>query len=248
AARLIEELGEPVVTGVPGLFRLVPEAARVAEAGVDPPAAPGLPTGAAAPRAALARRCGARTLPAHPAAHPAAADYALPPLHRGADGGAAYDALLDGDGVEPRLAARIATRATGWPDLFPADEPALLRAAGARDPQELLERSAAWRPWRGYAALHLLLADAHRAPASPTQRSRVHCTRLDRIAFLAVAALLVLAGSAFFALRADGGTRAAPSHDRPLEAAVPPRADEMPEPMALADEMRGSAHGADDMR
>src|SRR5690606_34632695 len=76
----------------------------------------------------------------------------------------------------------------------------------------------------------------------------MHCTRLDRIAFLAVAALLVLAGSAFFALRADGGTRAAPSHDRPLEAAVPPRADEMPEPMALADEMRGSAHGADDMR
>src|SRR5690606_23382407 len=232
AARLIEELGEPVVTGVPGLFRLVPEAGRAAKAGVDALAALGLPAEAAATPLAPARRRAGRTLPLHP----------------GADGGAAYDALLDVDGVEPRLAARIATRATGWPDLFPADEPALLRAAGARDPQELLERSAAWRPWRGYAALHLLLADAHRAPASPTQRSRVHCTRLDRIAFLAVAALLVLAGSAFFALRADGGTRAAPSHDRPLEAAVPPRADEMPEPMALADEMRGSAHGADDMR
>jgi len=155
AARLIEELGEPVVTGVPGLFRLVPEAGRVAKAGVDALAALGLPTEAAATLVALARRCADGTLPLHP----------------GADGGAAYDALLDVDGVEPRLAARIATRATGWPDLFPADEPALLRAAGARDPQELLERSAAWRPWRGYAALHLLLADAHRAPASPTQRS-----------------------------------------------------------------------------
>ena len=50
-------------------------------------------------------------------------------------------------------------RALHWPDAFPDADPALRRAAGAASEQELRAAAERWRPWRGYAALHLRLHD-----------------------------------------------------------------------------------------
>ncbi len=40
-------------------------------------------------------------------------------------------------------------------DAFPAADLGLLKASGAEDAAALETRAEAWRPWRGYAALHL---------------------------------------------------------------------------------------------
>jgi 3-methyladenine DNA glycosylase/8-oxoguanine DNA glycosylase len=53
-------------------------------------------------------------------------------------------------------------RALYWPDAFPVADPALRRAAGFASPAELRIRAERWRPWRAYAAMHLLLASERR--------------------------------------------------------------------------------------
>jgi AraC family transcriptional regulator of adaptative response / DNA-3-methyladenine glycosylase II len=62
-------------------------------------------------------------------------------------------------GVGERTAQYVALRALGEPDAFPTSDPALLRRLGAReqstDSKQLAALSEAWRPWRGYAAMHL---------------------------------------------------------------------------------------------
>ncbi|HWO10103.1 MAG TPA: AlkA N-terminal domain-containing protein [Polyangiaceae bacterium] len=68
-------------------------------------------------------------------------------------------------GVGPWTAHYIALRAARDPDAFPVGDRGILRAVslctGARCTPEMLERRAErWRPWRAYAAQHLLAADA----------------------------------------------------------------------------------------
>ena len=46
-------------------------------------------------------------------------------------------------------------RALGWPDAFPASDLVLMRALGVRTPKAALAAAEAWRPWRGYAVMHL---------------------------------------------------------------------------------------------
>ena len=55
-------------------------------------------------------------------------------------------------------AEEVALRALGEPDAFPAGDPILRRAAGCATARELSARAEAWRPWRGYAAIHLYAA------------------------------------------------------------------------------------------
>ena len=61
--------------------------------------------------------------------------------------------------IEKSIAEYIALRALGEPDAFPSSDPVLRRLAGNTDrplsAQQLDARSEAWRPWRGYAALHM---------------------------------------------------------------------------------------------
>ena len=57
------------------------------------------------------------------------------------------------------IAEYVALRALGEPDAFPAADPELRHIAGfsnrSLSPSELEARAEAWRPWRGYAAMHL---------------------------------------------------------------------------------------------
>jgi AraC family transcriptional regulator of adaptative response / DNA-3-methyladenine glycosylase II len=67
--------------------------------------------------------------------------------------------LLALPGIGPWTAAYVALRALGEPDAFPASDLGLRRALGeAGQPlgeRALEQRSKAWQPWRGYAALLL---------------------------------------------------------------------------------------------
>jgi AraC family transcriptional regulator of adaptative response / DNA-3-methyladenine glycosylase II len=61
--------------------------------------------------------------------------------------------------IDRSMAEYIALRALGEPDAFPSSDPVLRRMASNTDrplsAQQLEARSEAWRPWRGYAALHM---------------------------------------------------------------------------------------------
>jgi AraC family transcriptional regulator of adaptative response / DNA-3-methyladenine glycosylase II len=63
--------------------------------------------------------------------------------------------LREISGIGKWTAQYIAMRALGETDAFPAGDTALLRALGVATPQELEQRSAAWRPWRAYATMYL---------------------------------------------------------------------------------------------
>jgi AraC family transcriptional regulator of adaptative response / DNA-3-methyladenine glycosylase II len=131
--RVTQDLGEPIAGGDEALNRLAPSADRVADAGASRLAALGLSPKRAETLAALAR---------------AVADGALR-LEPGQEVASTRDALLAIPGVQEPLAAGILLRALHWPDAFPV--------TGSR---ELLTRAEQWRPWRGYAALHLRLASS----------------------------------------------------------------------------------------
>ena len=87
-------------------------------------------------------------------------------LEPGSDVAAAHRTLLAIDGVGERLATRIVAHALHWPDAFDATDRRLQRATGVASADALRARAERWRPWRGYAALHLLLG------APPTRGSR----------------------------------------------------------------------------
>ncbi len=69
-------------------------------------------------------------------------------------------------GLDLDAAEEIALRTLGEPDAFPTGDPVLRHVVGREAPltaRELAGRAEAWRPWRGYAAVHLRSAAA---PAS----------------------------------------------------------------------------------
>lgn len=140
-SRVVEALGEPIATGIAGLDRLAPSAARIVEAGCSELAALGIPARRADAAVAVAQSVAERTLRLEP----------------GSDLAATYRALRRISGVGDRVATMIVTRALCWPDAFPAGDPVLQRAAGVSGRDKLLARAESWRPWRGYAALHLWL-------------------------------------------------------------------------------------------
>ncbi|MGH9161669.1 MAG: AlkA N-terminal domain-containing protein [Vicinamibacteraceae bacterium] len=143
-ARLVARVGRPITNGCPGLTHLFPTAAALAVANLD-----GL--GLSASRADLLRGLarvvceGARDLNG--------------PV------GAVDAALRSLCGFDASMAQYVALRALGEPDAFPSGDPVLRRMAGPDgtplSSRELEERAEAWRPWRGYAALHLWCAAEH---------------------------------------------------------------------------------------
>ena len=58
-------------------------------------------------------------------------------------------------GIGPWTSAYIAMRALGWPDAFPDNDLAVLKAMGETRAARARARSEAWSPWRAYAVMHL---------------------------------------------------------------------------------------------
>jgi len=143
AGRLARALGEPCATPFPGLDRISPTPAAIAAAGEERIARMGMPGARARTLLALAG---------------ATADGSLR-LERGA-GPAELERLRSLPGVGEWTAQVIAMRALGDPDAFPAGDLAVRRALRAGLARQAEERSAAWRPWRAYAAVHLWTAEA----------------------------------------------------------------------------------------
>jgi AraC family transcriptional regulator of adaptative response / DNA-3-methyladenine glycosylase II len=156
AARMAARLGRPIPGGADGLERLFPSAADLERADLK---ALGVPPHAAAALAELARLVRVGGL-----------DFAGP-----VETVSSVIAGLPGCG--PWAAQYLALHALAEPDAFP-DSDADLRRAAAGDGAPLAaaglsERAEAWRPWRGYAAVHLWCA-AEAAPGRPgaVRRSR----------------------------------------------------------------------------
>jgi AraC family transcriptional regulator of adaptative response / DNA-3-methyladenine glycosylase II len=62
-------------------------------------------------------------------------------------------------GIGESMAHYIAMRAFGEPDAFPTDELALRQSIGDDvSPAEMARLAEQWRPWRAYAAMHLMVA------------------------------------------------------------------------------------------
>lgn len=68
-------------------------------------------------------------------------------------------ALCELPGIGPWTAHYIAMRALGWPDAFPPNDVAVLKAMqrlfGTTNQRSADARAQAWRPWRAYAVLRL---------------------------------------------------------------------------------------------
>jgi AraC family transcriptional regulator, regulatory protein of adaptative response / DNA-3-methyladenine glycosylase II len=146
AGRLAERYGTPL-PGRPGrpsqaILRCHPDAATLADAGVERIASIGLPRRRAQTLRALAREV---------------ADQRLV-LDGSADAAATIAALKALPGIGDWTAQYIAMRALRWTDAFPAGDLGLrkaLSATGLRSERELARAAEAWRPWRAYAAMHL---------------------------------------------------------------------------------------------
>jgi AraC family transcriptional regulator, regulatory protein of adaptative response / DNA-3-methyladenine glycosylase II len=138
--RVMQALGEPLDTGVAGLERLAPTPERVAAAGGAGLIALGVPPRRAEALARIARLVAEGALRLEP----------------GRDAGQVRRALLAVDGVGDQRATTIVMRALSWPDAFAASDRALQRAAGVSSSGALLRCAERWRPWRAYAAHHLL--------------------------------------------------------------------------------------------
>jgi AraC family transcriptional regulator, regulatory protein of adaptative response / DNA-3-methyladenine glycosylase II len=72
-----------------------------------------------------------------------------------ADVPAAVAALRRLPGIGPWTAEYIALRGLHWPDAFPASDAGVRAALGGADVATVTRRAEAWRPWRGYAVIHL---------------------------------------------------------------------------------------------
>jgi AraC family transcriptional regulator, regulatory protein of adaptative response / DNA-3-methyladenine glycosylase II len=153
--RLVARAGEEIRDGIEGLTRLFPTPATLAGANLEGLGLTGSRVAAlrSLARAVLDRRIDFSAAPAEVATALAA----LP-------------------GVGPWTAQYVALRALGEPDALPYGDWVLRRMAAAGGTpltaQQLEQRSQAWRPWRGYATVHLWRAAGQLAARRRTARIR----------------------------------------------------------------------------
>ena len=76
-------------------------------------------------------------------------------LEPGADVEQAIARLKALPGIGEWTAQYLAMRAFSWPDAFPATDLGIRKALGIDDERKIIARAEIWRPWRGYAAMHL---------------------------------------------------------------------------------------------
>jgi AraC family transcriptional regulator of adaptative response / DNA-3-methyladenine glycosylase II len=137
--RFVGAFGAPMETPFPGLTHLTPTADRVARESPDALTALGILPARARSILALAQAVTEKRLRLVPGADPA------PTMAH----------LLELPGVGEWTAQYIALRALAWPDAFPHTDLGIRKALGETNPRRVLAHAEAWRPWRGYAALHL---------------------------------------------------------------------------------------------
>ena len=150
AGRLVARAGEPVAAATPGLDRLFPTPQALAAASLDGLGLTGARVGALKSLALAV-----------------------------AEGRVAFDrpadeviaSLVELSGIGEWTAQYIALRALGEPDAFLGADLVVRRmaagSAGALSAKELDRRAEAWRPWRGYAVMHLWCAAGDRKAESP---------------------------------------------------------------------------------
>ena len=150
-ARLVARAGKPLTAPDGALTHVFPTAEAVAGADLS---AMGMPASRVRTLRAVAE---------------ALADGRLV-LDAGAERSAADAALRSLPGIGPWTAAMVALRALHDPDAFPSGDLGLRHQAARlglpADPTGLERASAAWRPWRAYAAQHLWTADLPAAHAA----------------------------------------------------------------------------------
>ena len=143
AQRLVDRLGEPIVTPWPALCRLFPSAAVLAETSGDTLGQLGIVRQRQMAIVSLARAVAGGGLQ----------------LHGGADVQGTVEALKALPGIGDWTAQYIAMRALRWPNAFPAGDVALHKALGVQGlpgPARLAETaSVAWQPWRSYAVIRV---------------------------------------------------------------------------------------------
>ncbi|WP_298825207.1 Ada metal-binding domain-containing protein [uncultured Piscinibacter sp.] len=143
ARRVVERFGTPLATPWPSLARQFPQPEVLAAAPLAEIAALGIVRQRAGALIALADAWpGLETLMS-PATDPD--DFIA--------------ALCELPGIGPWTAHYIAMRAFGWPDAFPPNDVAVLKAMHARfgtaSQRDAHAQAQAWRPWRAYAVLRL---------------------------------------------------------------------------------------------
>lgn len=136
--RFAEAFGEAYVTPFPELTHLAPTAATVAQASSDRIASLGIIGTRARTLQSLAQACLQGKL----------ADFAMQPEE-------ALAMLTSLPGIGDWTAHYIAMRALRWPDAFPAGDVVVRENLGGVTAKEAEYRSAAWRPWRSYAVMHI---------------------------------------------------------------------------------------------
>jgi AraC family transcriptional regulator of adaptative response / DNA-3-methyladenine glycosylase II len=139
ASRVVAAFGDAIETPYAELHHLFPRAAVLAALDPSEIAAQGVIASRARAIAALAAEVAAGRL------H----------LDASADVDATLARLHDIPGVGPWTAQYIAMRALAWPDAFPHPDVAVLKAMKHAKPREALAAAERWRPWRGYAVIHL---------------------------------------------------------------------------------------------
>lgn len=137
AQRVVSTLGEPIATPLPGVTRLFPSAAALAQAGGEALGQLGIVRQRQAAITALAQAVASGQLALHP----------------GVDVAATVAQLKTLPGIGDWTAQYIAMRALRWPDAFPAGDVALHKALGVKGEREAQAASATWKPWRSYAVL-----------------------------------------------------------------------------------------------
>jgi AraC family transcriptional regulator of adaptative response / DNA-3-methyladenine glycosylase II len=138
AGRFARAFGERIETRHAGLDTLFPTPAAVAQLAESDVASKGIIASRARAIVALARAMEGGRLRLEPTA----------------DVDATLATLRTVPGIGPWTAEYIAMRALAWPDAFPHPDVAALKAmklTGAK----ALAAAEAWRPWRGYAVIHL---------------------------------------------------------------------------------------------
>jgi len=76
-------------------------------------------------------------------------------LDTDADVGDTLERLRSIRGIGDWTAQYVALRALGWPDAFPAADVGVMKSLGVRTAAQATRAADAWRPWRGYAVMHL---------------------------------------------------------------------------------------------
>jgi AraC family transcriptional regulator of adaptative response / DNA-3-methyladenine glycosylase II len=145
AMRIVSRLGDPVSTATPGLTHLFPSAGAIASGSLDGLGLTGVRI--AAVRALAQAVLAGRVAFDRPVEEVVASLVALP-------------------GIGEWTAQYIALRALGEPDAFLSADIVIRRVAAAGkaplSARDLRDRAESWRPWRGYAIMHLWRAAGDR--------------------------------------------------------------------------------------